>query len=176
MISDELLEAVDGLGTTPWTGSAFRHTTLDRNPLEGSGAWKFGGRWNPKELVSTIYLAEPLETCVAEFFRMAEGQGRGPSSFLPRVLHELRCEDLELVDLRPVDALTSVGLSFADITDQNWAKCQTVGEAVHFLERQGIVAPSATGSGIVIAVFEPRVRPGQLTLVHSFPLEIPEPS
>lgn len=33
--------------------------------------------------ISTIHLASPRATCLAELARMAEGQARGPTSFLP---------------------------------------------------------------------------------------------
>jgi len=51
-----------------------------------------------------------------------------------------------------------------DIADDDWTACQAVGHAAYFLDMGGVVAPSATGYGIVIAVFEARVTPGQIVL------------
>ena len=53
----------------------------------------------------------------------------------------------------------------------DWGPCQRVGEFAQYLGLQGILAPSATGMGIVIVVFEARVRPDQLELVSTRPMD-----
>ena len=165
----ELLEAVDRLGFQAWSGLAFRHTAPGRNGLSGAGARIYGGRWNPPNLVSTIYLSQPRATCVAEFHRMAQGQGRGPSSFLPRTVHHIQITDLSVLDLTG-DGLGDVGLDSDDLSDNDWSPCQLVGQAAHFLGASGLVAPSATGEGLTIAVFETRVR-GQLAIIDDGEIE-----
>ncbi len=171
MEDDDLLERLDSLGLSSFSGTLYRHTSPDRNPLEGLGARLFGGRWNPKDSVSTIYLARPIEACVAEFRRMAQGQARGVESFLPRTLHTLRAEEIRVLDLRSEDALEEVGLSTHDIVSRDWGPCQRVGAAAHFLGAQGVRARSASGKGEVIATFEPTLAPGQLKVVDSTPID-----
>lgn len=160
--SNEIAQAVDALGPTTWSGVAFRHTSPRRNALAGSGAAISGGRWNAPG-TSTIYLASPRETCLAEFGRMAEGQGRGALSFLPRALHTLIVTELVVLDLTTAGAMAAVGLALPDLSGP-WPPCQAVGAAAHFLRLGGVLAPSATGSGVVVAVFESHVMPGQLEL------------
>lgn len=160
---DELLQAIDDLGATPWSGTAFRHTAPNFPALSGSGAAQIGGRWNPQG-VSTIYLATPEDACVAEFMRLAKGQANGAQSFLPRDLHELSVFDLQVLDLRSATAQRSVGIGLAAIEDPNRLACQTIGEAAQYLGFQGILAPSATRIGLVVAAFERQVRRGQLVL------------
>ena len=162
----DLLGNVDAIGRTEWSGQAFRHTSPSRDPLQGFGAYLHGGRWNPSDSFSTSYLAQPEEACIAEFLRMAEGQARGPSSFLPRDVYTLAVSDLEVLDLRPPNNLAKVGLSVEDIQSRERGRCQEIGAAAHFLGFQGIVAPSATGIGIVIAAFDGKIRDGQLTVVE----------
>jgi RES domain-containing protein len=123
--------------------------------------------------ISTIYLASPRETCLAELGRMAEGQGRGPASFLPRALHTIVVNDLIVLDLTADDALAAVGLTNDDLAGL-WDRCQAVGAAAHFLRLAGIVAPSATGSGIVIAAFESHIGPGQLVLESTEFIDVQE--
>jgi RES domain-containing protein len=159
----ELLEAVDRLGFHPWSGLTFRHTAPGRNPLSGEGARVFGGRWNPPDLVSTLYLAQPREACVAEFHRMAAGQAQGALSFLPRPVHHIQVTDLPLLDLTG-DGLGDVGLTEDDVAADDLGPCQLVGEAAYFLHGAGLVAPSATHLGLTIAVFETRAH-GQLDLI-----------
>jgi RES domain-containing protein len=158
----DIVEAVSELGGTTWSGVTFRHTAPEREPLSGAGALIFGGRWNPPGLVPTIYLAFPEEACVAEFKRMAEGQGRGPDSFLPRDLHLIDVSELNVLDLTAESSLRRLHLSMADIAGEDWTKCQKVGEAAHLLGLQGILAPSATSLGFVIAAFETNLQRGQL--------------
>jgi RES domain-containing protein len=152
----ELLEAVDRLGSQPWTGLTFRHTAPGRNGLSGVGARMFGGRWNPPDLVSTLYLADPRAACVGEFHRMAASQGLRGSSFLPRPVHHIQVTELPVVDLTG-DGLGDVGLSLDDVKADDFAPCQLVGEVIYFLGAAGLVAPSATGLGLTVVVFETRM-------------------
>lgn len=68
---------------------AYRHTSSGRDPLSGRGAQQFGGRWNAPQGSSAVYLADSLQTCIAEFHRTAEGQARGSASLLPREVHHV---------------------------------------------------------------------------------------
>lgn len=61
-------------------------------------------------------------------------------------------------------------LELDDITDDDRTACQAVGQCADFLQYGGVLAPSATGVGPVLALFEARVAPGQLTFEHSEPL------
>lgn len=138
--------------------------------MSGVGALLFGGRWNPPEVVSTIYVAFPEDACVAEFLKTAGTQAGGARAFAPRLIHTLEASELEVVDISRSERLAAVGLTYEDIESHDWSACQSVGETANFLGRQGVLAPSSTGIGSVIAIFEPRIRPGQLRLVESRPL------
>lgn len=168
--SPDLLQSIDAIGARSFSGELYRHTAPDREPLSGASARAFGGRWNPRDSFSTIYLAQPVEACVGEFLRMAAGQGRGAESFLPRDIHTVAANDLLLVDLTYAASLASVGIEPTDISAVDWGPCQRVGEAVYFLGYQGLMAPSASGVGIVMAVFETRVRPDQLKVITKKPM------
>ena len=169
MAADDLLQLIDDLGATSWRGTAYRHTAPQYSALSGSGAAAIGGRWNPKG-VSTIYLAKPEAACVAEFMKLTQGQAKGVQSFLPRDLHTITVTDLQVLDLTSEDARSSVGIEMLDIEDSDRSRCQEIGEAAHYLGLQGILAPSATHVGTVIAVFERNTRRGQLILVETKPL------
>jgi RES domain-containing protein len=134
-LDEDVVERVNDLGTTPFTGTTYRHTTTGRDPLSGVGARLHGGRWNPAGVCSTIYLAQPLATCLLEFDRLAEANGIAPITMLrsPRTLHTIEVRDLPVLDLRDPGRLAYVGLSSGDIADDDWTACQTVGHAAHFL-------------------------------------------
>jgi RES domain-containing protein len=166
----DLLEALDDLGAVPWSGEAYRHTAPHYPAISGSGASAIGGRWNPTG-VSTIYLATPIEACVAEFMRRAKGQARGVQSFLPRDLHVISVHELQVVDLTVEDARKAVGIRLENIEGADRSACQEVGQAAHYLGFQGILAPSATHVGLVLACFERNIQRGQLTVRSTFPLD-----
>lgn len=81
-------------------------------------------------------------------------------------LHTIGVEAIPILDLRTDEALAHVGLTRADIEDPDWTACQSVGNAAWFLGHAGVLAPSATGEGVVLAAFETRASPF-LTLSES---------
>src|SRR5690606_37674424 len=105
----------------------------------GEGARIHGGRWNRRG-AEALYLATPLATCAAEFRRMAEGQGKGPESFLPRMLHTIAVTDLDVVDLTQPGSIEAVGLETADLDAADWSACQAIGDAVDTLGRATVWA------------------------------------
>jgi RES domain-containing protein len=174
-LDEDVVERVNDLGSQPWSGTTFRYTSHGREPLSGAGARLTGGRWNPKGVFPTIYLAQPRAACIGEFGRMAAANGMDPLAMLARPfdLHTVEVNGLTILDLREEKALRHVGLAPEDISDDDWTACQTVGHAAYFLEMSGIVAPSATGVGLVIAAFETRLRPGQLDVTATTVLDAP---
>lgn len=168
-LDDRLLGAIEEIGPTRWSGLTCRHTAPGRDALSGMGALLFGGRWNPPNLVPTLYLADTEQTCRAEFVRMAQGQGNGVSSFLPRDLHQIDVTDVALVDLSTPAQLEQVGLRVHEVAQDDWAPCQRVGGAVHLLGHAGLLAPSATGLGHVVCLFEGRAK-ARVKLVETRPL------
>lgn len=168
-LDDDLVQRIDHLGHTTWTGTAYRYTASRRDPLSGAGARLFGGRWNPKDIFATIYLASPVEACAGEVERAALALGTVPEIMLkaPYLLHTVEAKSLRVLDLRGEPALAQVGLSMADILDDDWTACQTVGHAAWFLEIQGILVRSASGAGMVVAAFESHLTSGQLSVTQS---------
>jgi len=168
---DDLYLALDHLGTRTISGEFFRHTAPRRDALSGKGAAIYGGRWN-RPGTEALYLAAPRETCAAEFARMAEGQGKGPASFLPRTLHTIAVDNLEIVDLTTAGALEAVGLQRSDLEAEDWGVCQQIGDAIDTLGLGGLVADSATGNGVVLTVYVRHTHHGELNLTSS--LEVRE--
>lgn len=168
-VDERLIARVDQQGHIAWSGATFRHTTLRRDPLSGAGARLNGGRWNPKDLFAALYLATPASTCMGELTRTAQSQGVSEIVLLqaPRLLHEIDVTDVKVLDLRDSEQRSAVGITDADISDSDWTICQQVGHSAWFLGLQGIVAPSATGAGSVLTLFEGRIEPGQVTVSSS---------
>ncbi len=160
MIGSELLARIDALPETSFQGDAFRHVAADRHPLSGAGARLHGGRWNPPESFSVLYLALERETTVREFYRLAERQRRAPEDFLPRRMYRYDVTLTALLDLRTSEVRKRLDLSDGELAAEGATRCREIGECAHYCGREGILAPSATGHGIVLAVFFERLRPG----------------
>ncbi|HMO96384.1 MAG TPA: RES domain-containing protein [Tepidiformaceae bacterium] len=167
--SPDVLAALDGLEPTGFEGTCYRWTSPDRQPLSGTGARLMGGRWNPVG-VPAIYLAQPEAACVAEFTKVAESQPGGRTGFLRPIVHEVYVEGLTVLNLRTNATRAAVGLSLAAIMAPDHTACREVGYAASYLGVHAIVAPSSTGVGSVVAVYELNIRPAQLTVVRSYPL------
>ena len=163
-LDEDIVQRVNDLGSAPWSGIAFRYTSVGRDPRSGTGARLFGGRWNPRGVFATIYLALPLAACLAELDRRAQAAGWPVPALIAQgqELHTIAARDLQVLDLRSDAALNQVGLTTDDIADEDWTACQTVGHAAYFLGYNGVLAPSATGLGLVTAAFASRLAPGQL--------------
>ena len=122
------------------------------------GARIHGGRWNPPESFSTLYLALDRETTVREFYRLAERQGRDPEDFLPRRLYRYDIALAALLDLRDSATRAALQLSDRELRASDAAKCRQIGESAHHLGLEGILAPSAAGEGAILAVFFDRLH------------------
>jgi RES domain-containing protein len=155
-----LLGRIDGLPQTPFAGVAFRHQPPQYAPLSGRGARIQGGRWNPRDSFSVLYLGLDEQVVAGEFRRLVARQSRTVADFLPRTLYRYELELNRLLDLRTAEALAAVGLSLADVQSDDLTACQRVGEAAHHGGREGVLAASATGGGEILALFVDRLGAG----------------
>lgn len=173
-IDGDLLEKVDTVGPTIWSGQAYRYTTARRDPLSGAGARLNGGRWNPKDLFAALYLAKPADTCLSELDRAAASQNLSVATVLqvPYKFHTLTVHDVAVLDLRSEAAMASVNLTMANIESDDWGPCQKIGHTAWFLHFDGVFAPSAAGRGHVLTLFEGRLSPGKLSLSSSEELDL----
>lgn len=128
--------------------------------MSGEGARITGGRWNPRGGFAALYLGLDVPTVIAEFHRLAAKQHLDPDSFLPRQLFRYEVELGSLVDLRELSTTEALGLTREDLASSDAGACQTVGAAAFVAGREGIIAPSATGNGEVLAVFLGRLSVG----------------
>lgn len=160
MPDGRLVQFVDRLERESYSGECYRHQGPGHPPLNAEGARIHGGRWNPKESFPVLYLAQTKAAAAAEFFRLAEKQGMDASALLPRRVYRYSVELSAVLNLTDPQALEAVELIPSDISDDDPTKCQSIGDAAHYAGFEGVMAPSASGVGVVVAVFFDQVKAG----------------
>jgi RES domain-containing protein len=151
-------ELVDSLGSVQFEGVVYRHVAPHRGCTSGEGARQAGGRWNPPDSFPVLYTGLIELTVVEEFHRLAERSGIPAESFLPRTLCVIKVDLEAVLDLRTDEQLSKAGLTAEQLRSYSMRECQSVGEAAHRLRLEGILAPSATGVGEVLAIFDLNLR------------------
>lgn len=170
-LNEDLVEAIDAIGKTVWSGQTFRYTNARREPLSGEGARRAGGRYNPRDLFPVVYLAQPVQACMRELERAAEYDHLSVTSKLsvPQVMHTIDLMEIEILDLTRPATHAALGLEEADFTGE-WAPCQEVGHAAWFLEFHGVLAPSAVWDGVTLALFDHNTPPSRIAVQSTEPL------
>lgn len=159
-LDEQLVRVVDRLPRVGFSGTVYRHVGPSHPPMSAEGARIRGGRWNPPDSFPTLYLGLDVPTVVAEFYRFAEKQAMPPENLLPRNLITCQLELSAAVEFRDRIAWPELGLDTVAIESDDPTLCQRLGNAAHYAEFEGLLAPSATGSGDVVAVFTDRLRAG----------------
>lgn len=159
MVEPSLIEGVEALGSRPFHGRAWRHVRPEYPPLSGEGARAVGGRWNPPASFPTLYLGLDVAVVTAEFYRHLARQGLRAEDALPRVMYQYDVRLSRVVDLRSPASWRDLGLTADRIRGSDQQRCQAVGDAVHYLGLEGLLAPSAAGKGEVLVIFLDRQAP-----------------
>ena len=143
-----------------------RHVSERWRGLSGSNA---GGRWGPPGAFSVLYLGRPRPSVVVEAYRhlVDDVEGMRGDLVQPRRLLTVSMSVTEILDLTNPEAALRVGLDRESLTspigdyDRSWA----VARAAHQLGLHGILAPSATGFGQTLALFEQHLPVNELPTI-----------
>jgi len=145
-----ILAGVDGVS---FSGRVWKHTMPGQPP---NAANTLGARWNPRG-VPARYYALTRETALAEGNHLA---GLQPQPIRgTRHLHELSIRLERVLDLRDPAVLRRLGLSDAELRSNDHTACRLVGGTAESLGFDGMLVPSARGSGANLVVFERRISP-----------------
>jgi len=145
-----LLDALDALTPSPYSGTVWRSVREGRDPL---ACWRSGGRWDDGTL-DVLYTSETRQTAIDERrFHLYQGQPIIPS----RVQYELfelgvsleavmRFETLDDLAALRLDVQRYGRLSYLE-RSREYPRSQEIAEACAFLGADGILVPSARTPG-----------------------------
>ncbi len=122
-----------------------------------------GGRFNPPGSFPVLYLCTTRPCVVAELERLGQREVIGVDGLLPRVLYRYHVSIDRVLDLTSEATLRHIGVDARQIVGVDREVPRQIGEAAHATEYQAILAPSATGVGVVLALFPQLLGSGTLT-------------
>lgn len=135
--SADLLEQLDKFGVSAFEGEVFRACRKGLDPIASSTR---GGRWAARDGSAVLYTSLSEEGALAELsFHWSQ---LNPMPSKPAVLHRLRVTARRSLRLIMAD-LNTLGVDENDFTSLSYRRCQEIGEAVNFLECDGLIVPSA---------------------------------
>ena len=156
----------------PLRGIAFRSVAMahanESDIISGTGAARFGGRWNPRG-VRAIYASLDPITAAEESYQRFANYGISSSRIKPRAFVGLRLELCKTLSLTDARIRRKLGFSLRDLVNENWlsiqesgneAWTQTVGRCCHDLGMEAMICPSAASrNGSNIVIFPTNLKP-----------------
>lgn len=137
----------------PFEGRGWRHLAPSFDPLSGEGARLRGGRFNPPGSFPVLYICRSRPCAVSELERLGTLQGIGVEGLFPRDLYAYDISLERVLDATNPAVRRGIGIDLDLLVAPEWTICQEIGTVFHALGAQGILSPSATGVGEVLALF-----------------------
>lgn len=100
-----------------------------------------------------MYTALDVATVDRELDRAARRAGMTTAMMGPRRLATIRVRLSRVLDLTNLEVRTALDVSEADLTSEDSALPEAIGEAAHHLGYEAILGPSAAGPGYALAIF-----------------------
>ncbi|MGC2372888.1 MAG: RES family NAD+ phosphorylase [Solirubrobacteraceae bacterium] len=148
----ELLDRLQAITPAPWSGRAFRHMFADYPPDAENTR---GARWNPAG-VAAIYTSLARAGALAEAAHQIAMQPIPPRG--RRTLYTLELSLASVLDLANNELLQDLGIGPTELTANDMVACRQLGGAAHWLERDGLLLPSARSPSTNLVIF-PAKRP-----------------
>ena len=158
-VSRALREALSRLTPSRWEGVVYRFVPEGVSPLEPNLR---GARWNPPR-IPALYTSLERETLRAEHAHRLALDQRRPTS--PYVMRTLRVRLQSVIDVTAPTALRALGLTPAVLTEEPPGLTKEIGRAIHLMEHDGLLAPSARATGVNLVVFIGRIRGGLIEVL-----------
>ncbi len=158
------LAALAGLSPRTYSGSVFRvvPAALREQVLSTEGNRYYPGRWHLTGETGVLYTSENLQVALLELGRHAARLDLQGALTFARIRIELR----RVLDLTQSSVLAKLGLSKDALVRADTSMTQAVSLHARRAGFQGLLVPSATGSGVNLVVFENNLAEGCLIAVE----------
>lgn len=160
-MTDRLEDRLARIAPVSFRGAAYRQQGPGYDPRSGAGARRRGGRFNGPRSFPVLYLALSLQTTAAELRQVSERIGIAVVDALPREVFSYELELTKVLDLRDEDSLAKLRVTTNELLAANQLRSREIGEAALRVGFQAIMAPTATGTGTILAVLPDNLGTGK---------------
>lgn len=153
-----VLDALEASEAVALTLDVWRVTRAGRDPVRGSAAQ---GRWSPGGATEVLYTSLERAGAIAEIgFRL----GLEPvwPSRIAHEIHAIGAVTERTLRFADVGALVPFGVDPAHYSGFDYAACQALADAAHFLEFDGLLVPSARHGCQNLVIFMDRAAAATL--------------
>jgi hypothetical protein len=163
-----LLDALEAIHPIPCDGDVWRITRVGRDPLPGLTA---NGWWNPQGEFEVLDTSVEQAGALAEIGYRLSLEPVWPSK-IDHHIHRLAVTGDRTLKLADLDALAALGIDTARYSSFDYQATQALASAAHFLNYDGLIAPSARHQSLNLVLFLENRDPGQsLICTNSAPVD-----
>ena len=159
----DVLDALEGVGETPFSGAVWRTTRKGRDPVRGSAA---NGRWSPNGEFEVLYTSLERAGSLAEIGFRLSLEPVWPSR-VQHEIHRIGAEVAKCLRFADVADLQPLGVDPARYGTFDYEATQAIAAAAHFLEFDGLLVPSARHASGNLVIFMDRIGVSSLEVVAS---------
>jgi len=152
------LEAIE---PEPLSGTVWRVTRKDREPLRGAAAH---GRWSASGDFEVLYTSLERDGALAEIGYRLSLQPLWPSR-IEHEIHEIAVEAERVLRFADLKTLAPLGVDVARYRTFDYVGTQAIAAAAHFLEFDGLIVPNARFDCLNLVLLTERAP--ALTLVET---------
>lgn len=149
MIRDlQLRDSIAELPAVEWSGFVYRACWEGRDVLQGSSG---GGRWCPRNSFEVLYTSLDKNGAIAEVDAWLSEMTPRPDR--PISVHKIDVQTKKTTTIADLDVLAHLGVDVTRYTERFYGRTQQIGDAVHFLENDGMLVPSARWECLNLVLF-----------------------
>lgn len=157
-----LLDSVDAFPRQPFTGTVWRVSREDRDPVL---AGRSPSRWC-NGTFDVLYTSLERNGALAEIHALLSSQPVFPSK-LRFFVHRIAVRAERTLRLAELDTLQRLGVDIGRYRERDYRRCQEIADAAYFLGFDGLIVPTARWSCLDLVLFTDRVPPENLELADS---------
>lgn len=141
--------------------------------LATQGSFTYGGRYNPEGEFGALYLGESAEVCRAERKKQTK------DFFLDvQILGKIKVSPTKVLNLTDSETLKKLGIKKEEILveekDGGWNLTWEIARLAYQCGIEAILAPSITGQGNNLIIFDKHLESGKVKLVSKQREEVEE--